>query len=266
MPVGSENGRLAAIVLAGGQGTRMKSAVPKAAHLLLGRPLAAWPAGLARRLGASPIVVVVSRRGGHVERALGGFRPRAALSFAVQERPLGTADAVRAGLPATQGAEHVLILNGDVPLVRRDTLARLERAYRDSGGSLALLSCVLPDGASYGRILRDDGGRVLAIREARDASPAEKAAREVNVGVYLVRRELLEEALGRLDCRNAQGEFYLTDLVALLHAEGHTVAALPLEDPVEMQGVNTRAELAEAGRELVRRRLAGFRVAAGLRR
>ncbi len=250
--------KLAAVVLAGGQGTRMKSRLPKAAHLLLGRPLAAWPVRLAQKVGAHPLVVVVGERGGPVERTTSASFPAGRLRFALQDQPRGTADAVVAGREATEGAEHVLILNGDVPLIRKDTIERLVEAYVESGEALALLSCVLDDGGSYGRVLRDDVGAVTAIREARDANPEEKAVTEVNVGVYLARRELLYEGLSRLDSDNAQGEFYLTDLVEILRADGHRVAGVPLDDAVEMQGVNTRAELAMAGGELVARMVEGW--------
>ena len=240
---------LAAVVLAGGLGTRMRSARPKSLHPLLGLPLAAWPVRAAMAAGADPVVAVVSPGREDLQRALAASCDGAALRFAVQEEARGTADAVASARAATEGLEHVFLLYGDVPLLRTETLQRLVDAYRDTGETLALVTCVLDDGAHYGRILRTGGpdGDVVAIREARDTSPEERAVREVNVGAYLARRAPLFEALGQLSSDNAQGEFYLTDIVEVLVAAGRRVGAVRIDDCREMQGVNTRAELAAAG-------------------
>lgn len=238
---------LGAIVLAGGRGTRLRSAWPKALHRVLGLPLGAWPVRAALAAGADPVIVVVGDPTGAVEAAIRGALPEDAaerVRFALQAAPLGTADAVSAARAASEGVPHLLLLNGDLPLVRVETLDRLVATYEGSGGALALTTCVLEDGGAYGRVLRDERGAVDAIREARDASDAERAVREVNVGAYLARRDLLFDGLARLDARNAQGELYLTDLVHVFRGDGHVVGALVLEDPEEMQGVNTRGELA----------------------
>jgi bifunctional UDP-N-acetylglucosamine pyrophosphorylase/glucosamine-1-phosphate N-acetyltransferase len=241
---------LGAVVLAGGRGTRMKSAHPKALHRLLGWPLAAWPVRAALEAGAAPVIVVVGDPGGAVEGAIRAALPpedAARVRFALQAAPLGTADAVLAARAASEGSEHLFLLNGDVPLLRPETLAALAAAYDTSGRALALATCELPDGGAYGRVLRGPVGSVVAIREAKDAGPAERAVREVNVGAYLAQRERLFDALGRIDARNAQGELYLTDIVHVLVGDGRRVAGVPLRDPDEMQGVNTRAELARCG-------------------
>lgn len=237
---------LGAVVLAGGKGTRMRSALPKAGHRLLGLALGAWPVRLAHAAGAQPVVAVVGALGGPIEAALRDGAGDAPLRFALQAAPRGTADAVAASEAATEGLSHLFLLNGDVPLFTRESMTRLVATYRASGEALALASCVLADGGSYGRVLRDADGAVRAIREARDATAEERTVREVNVGAYLVRRALLYDALRRLTPDNAQGELYLTDLVERLRADGHRVAAVALEDPAEMQGVNTREELAQA--------------------
>lgn len=246
-------GAVGAIILAGGRGTRLRSAHPKALHRLLGLPLAAWPVRAALAAGADPVIVVVGDPDGVVEAAVRAALPAdaaARVRFALQAAPLGTADAVLAAQAASEGVPHLFLLNGDVPLLRPETLGRLAAAYDDTGQALALATCALPDGGAYGRVLRAADGAVVAIREARDATPEERAVREVNVGAYLARRDLLFDGLARLDARNAQGELYLTDLVQVLVAAGHRVAGVPLEGEVELQGVNTRGELARCGAAL----------------
>ena len=246
MAATDERGATGAVVLAAGRGTRMKSAAPKALHRLLGVPLPVWPIRAALAVGAEP-VVVVGDPAGAVAAAVGECltaTEAARVRFAVQETPRGTADAVLAARDASDEASHLYILNGDVPLLRVESLAALAAAYDRSGRTLALATCLLADGGAYGRVLRDAAGAVLAIREARDASPVEAAVGEVNVGAYLVRRDRLFEGLARLSPRNAQGELYLTDLVEVLVSDGHRVAGVPLADPQELQGVNNRAELA----------------------
>ena len=247
---------LCAIVLCGGKGTRMRSARPKSIHRLLGLPLSAWPIRCALGIGAAPVVVVVSERSGAVEQELRAAFPEDDLRFAWQERPLGTADAVLAGRDASAGSDAVLIVYGDVPLLRRETLSRLSLAYRDSGQALALVTCELSDGAHYGRALRDETGELVALREAKDASDEERRIGEVNVGVYLCRRELLFAGLERLDSENAQGELYLTDLVEILVGDGRRVGTVRIDDPSEMLGVNSREELARAC-EVLRSRVNG---------
>jgi UDP-N-acetylglucosamine diphosphorylase/glucosamine-1-phosphate N-acetyltransferase len=235
-----------AIILAAGKGTRMASDLPKVLHPMAGEPLVAYPIRAARQAEASVVVVVVGYEGERVRDEVLARFPDAAgwLRFATQAQQLGTGHAVLCALPEVPDGDGIaLVLSGDVPLVRATTLRTLiERAQACSAG-LALTSFRPPDPSGYGRILRDTHGRVLGIREHRDASVAERAIGECNAGTYAVRLPLLRADLPRLGRSNAQGEIYLTDLVELATARGE-VAALEI-DPLEAAGVNTPQQLAE---------------------
>ncbi|MEN8181737.1 MAG: NTP transferase domain-containing protein, partial [Myxococcota bacterium] len=214
---------LAALILAAGQGTRMKSQRAKVLHDLAGLPLLEHPLRAVACLGARRLVVVVGRDAEEVQER---FRGRA--HFVVQEPQLGTGHAVLQARPALEDhGGDVLILYGDTPLLRAETLLAMRERKAQTGASLVLLSARLP---LPGRVVRDGEGRVRRIVEVTDASPAELAIEESNTGVYLVGTELLWKALSQLDDRNAQGEIYLTDIVERVLAEGHRVEALPLED------------------------------------
>ncbi|HWV38743.1 MAG TPA: bifunctional UDP-N-acetylglucosamine diphosphorylase/glucosamine-1-phosphate N-acetyltransferase GlmU [Vulgatibacter sp.] len=251
----------AAIVLAAGKGTRMKSNLAKVLHEANGRPLAWYPIRRALAMGCDPVVVVVGHQGEEVRERLESLFPGAPLCFAVQERQLGTGHAVRCAREALAGAEgRVLILYGDVPLLTEATLARLVEAGQ--GRTLAFLSMRPEDPTGYGRVVRDEAGAVRAIVEQKDASPEERALRECNAGIYDVDAAFLWRELENLDDENAQGELYLTDLVAAAHRAGD--AAVAVEAPVdEVSGVNDRAELASAAKEL-RRRLVLAHMRAGV--
>lgn len=229
-----------AVVLAAGKGTRMRSDLPKVLHLLAGEPLVAHVIRTAREAGAGGVVVVVGHRAELVRAAL---EPRFdGVRFAVQPEMRGTGDAVRCALPEL--ADHdgpVLILSGDVPLLRPATIAALVQRCADSGAGLALATFQPADPTGYGRIVRDAAGRVRAIVEERDAGPAERAIGECNAGVYCADASLLRDRLPQLGSANAQGEIYLTDLVALAADRG--VAALPVPAE-EVAGVNTVEQLA----------------------
>lgn len=243
----------AAIVLAAGKGTRMKSSTAKVLHAANGRPLAFYAVRQAIAAGCGPVVVVVGHQAGDVREALTRLLPGAPLVFAQQEEQLGTAHAVlcaRRALSRHKG--RILILYGDVPLVELSTLRGLVAAGRRS--RLALLSMRPADPAGYGRVIRDARGRVTSIVEHRDASAEQRRVGECNAGLYDVDAEFLWSGLRRVGSRNAQREFYLTDLVALAHQQGRP--AIAVEAPVEeVSGVNDRVELAEAGRVLLRRLL-----------
>jgi bifunctional UDP-N-acetylglucosamine pyrophosphorylase / glucosamine-1-phosphate N-acetyltransferase len=233
-----------AVVLAAGKGTRMRSDRPKVLHELLGRPMVAWPVQAALDAGAAQCVVVVGSDGDDVRSALTArFGDR--VRFAVQPEQRGTGDAVRHGLEAVpDGASRVLILYGDTPLLTAGTLGALVEAAKNSSGPLALLTTTLPDPTGYGRILRDGHGNIAGIREQRDASEAERAITEVNPGIYAVEAAFLRTAIGQLTPDNAQGELYLTDVVAMAATGGGVVGvARPMD---ELRGVNDRHELAVA--------------------
>jgi bifunctional UDP-N-acetylglucosamine pyrophosphorylase/glucosamine-1-phosphate N-acetyltransferase len=248
-----------AVLLAAGQGTRMKSAQPKVLHRLCGKPMLHWVVDAAFAAGARDVVVVVGHGRDAVEASLAeayGARVRTAVQ-AVQR---GTGDAVRCALPAIAAdAEHVLLLCGDTPLLDAAELRALRDAAVDAAAPLAVLTCDAPDPTGYGRILRDAGGRVLGIREHRDATAEERALREVNSGVYVARAGFLRDAIQRLTPDNAQGELYFTDVVALAAREA---SALGFKAPgaASLAGINDRAQLAAAEDALY------ARVADGLRR
>ena len=228
--------------MAAGLGTRMRSATPKHLHPVLGRRLVDWVLEAARPLGAAPLVVVASLESAE---AFDG------LEVAVQAEPLGTGDAAAAARPLVAGrARDVLVLSGDAPLLTPELLESLVATHRTENAGATVLSFEPVDPARYGRILRDGEGRLRAIVEASDAGPEELAIGEVNSSIYVFRDELLWPALERLEPANAQGELYLTDAVRHLVEDGATVAVHVAPDPIEAEGVNTRAELAAAAAAL----------------
>ena len=247
---------LAAVVMAGGRGTRMRSAVPKHLHPLLGRRMVDWVVEAARPLGPDPLVIVASP---DTADAFPG------MTVAVQERALGTGDAVRSAREAAGGADEVLVLSGDTPLLTTELLTALVERHRTSDAAATVLSFVPDDIRSYGRVLRDAAGDLSAIVEAADATPEQLAVGEANSSIYVFRAELLWPALERLTPANAQGELYLTDAVRDLVTDGRRDAVHVAPDPEETEGVNTRVELAAAGatlrdRILTRHMLAGATV------
>jgi len=230
---------IAAVVMAGGLGTRMKSAVPKHFHPILGRRMVDWVIEAGRTAGASPIVVVASpaTREEYDDT----------VEIAVQDPPLGTGDAVRVARDALDGrAADVLVLSGDTPLLTPELLDDLVAAHRRAGAAATILSALPDDPRLYGRVIRADSGEVLRVAEGRDASPDELAVREVNTSIYVFRSDDLWPALEKLEPKNVQGELYLTDAIEILASEGKRVAAYAAPDARETDGVNTRAELAAA--------------------
>ncbi len=244
---------LAAVVLAAGKGTRMKSGTAKVLHELSGRPLAWFPVRAALDAGASPVVVVVGHQAGAVEAALRAALPRAPLRFAQQSEQRGTAHAVLAARAALRGVDGAIaILSGDTPLLSSTTLKRVVQARSRSRAPLSFATMNLAEPRGYGRVVRDEDGRPARIVEEKDASPAERVIGEVNAGLYCADAEFLWKALAKVGSDNAQGEFYLTDLVALA-AKRSPAVAVEVE-PLEAVGVNDREELARAGQVLQRRR------------
>jgi bifunctional UDP-N-acetylglucosamine pyrophosphorylase / glucosamine-1-phosphate N-acetyltransferase len=224
--------------MAGGLGTRMRSATPKHLHRLLGRRMVDWVLEAVRPLEPDRLVVVSS------PEHRGEFQ---GVDVAVQERPLGTGDAVSAAGRALAGrAGDVLVLSGDTPLLTPRLLEALLASHREAGAAATVLAFETSDPGSYGRLLRGEDGTLRAIVEAVDASAEELAIREVNSSIYVFDAPKLWPALGRLEAANAQGELYLTDVVRHLVADDERVAVHTAPDPVEAEGVNTRAELAAA--------------------
>jgi len=227
---------LAAVVMAGGLGTRMKSATPKHLHPLLGLRLVDWVIAAAREAGVDRVVVVASPS---TAGLFGG------LEVAVQEQPLGTGDAVRSARAALDGfGGDVLVLNGDVPALTGETLGALVTTHRGEGAAATVLSFEPDDVRAYGRVVRDADGRLARIVEAGDASPEVLALGEVNSGIYVFRAATLWPALERLEPHNAQGELYVTDTLGLLVDDGEPCSVHVAADPFEVEGINTRVELA----------------------
>jgi bifunctional UDP-N-acetylglucosamine pyrophosphorylase/glucosamine-1-phosphate N-acetyltransferase len=243
---------LSCVILAAGKGTRMRSGLPKVMHRLGDVPLVSYPVQLAQGAGADPVVVVTGHGHHLVEDYLTDRFE--GLRFVRQEEQLGTAHAVAQAGPVLRNFPgRILILYGDVPLVPRKVITELIDAMDNSAAPLALATTFHDHPPAYGRIIRNDQGQVLSIREDRDCTPQERAITELNPGLYLVQAEFLFSALDRVDQQNAQGEFYLTDLVALASRRG-TVPSVSVEFD-DVLGVNDRADLAR----VEQRRLRGQR-------
>jgi bifunctional UDP-N-acetylglucosamine pyrophosphorylase/glucosamine-1-phosphate N-acetyltransferase len=240
---------VAAIVLAAGKGTRMRSSRAKVLHEVVGRPLIAYPIDLARALGADPVVAVLGHQLAAVETALQARFGTGTVIVVEQAEQRGTGHAVRLAMPAVTRAISkaedalVLVLYGDVPLLRRETLEELigtARRYK----CLALVTATPPDATGYGRIQRDQRGHVIGVVEHKDATPEELGIREINAGIYCAPAEFFREATATLGSSNAQGEYYLTDIVA---RAANSIGVSAIEASIEdVGGINDRVQLAEA--------------------
>jgi len=251
--------KVAAVILAAGKGTRMKSQRPKVLHPLGGLPLAVYPARLARDLGCSPVALVV----GHGAEAVSTALAEEELVFAEQLEQLGTGHALLCAEAALHGfSGTLLLLCGDVPLLRRETLERLLTAHRAAAAAVTVLTAEMADPYGYGRIVRENGD-VARIVEEKDAAPAEKAICEINTGIYALAAPWVFAALRRVGRDNAQGEYYLTDIVGLARGEGRRVCAVIAGDAAEAMGINDRVQLAEAA-TILRRRLNEEHMRAGV--
>jgi bifunctional UDP-N-acetylglucosamine pyrophosphorylase/glucosamine-1-phosphate N-acetyltransferase len=236
------------VILAAGKGTRMKSLQPKVLHPLAGRPLIEHVLRTVDRLGARSTTLVIGHGADDVRAALNG---RPSLQFVVQSPQLGTGHALLQTAPVLADKKGmVLLLYADVPLLQPATLARLVETHRATRAAATILTAELEDPYGYGRIVRDDRGRVTRIVEERDASRDERAIREINSGIYALELAPLFDALNALAVDNAQGEYYLTDLVAIYARRNLPVETLTLDAPAELQGVNSRVDLADLTRIL----------------
>lgn len=238
---------LSVVVLAAGQGTRMKSNLPKVLHRIAGKPLLEHVINDAQALQAEQIIVVYGHGGEQVRQALSAYE----LEWVEQAEQLGTGHAVEQALPAIADDHMVLLLYGDVPLICVHTLRRLVAATE--GDSLALLTAKLDDPTGYGRIIRDAAGRVQCIVEQKDASPEQLQVNEINTGMLAVKASLLRQWIAQLDDNNAQGEFYLTDIVGLAVADGVTVTTASPDEICEIEGVNNKRQLAQLERAFQQR-------------
>jgi bifunctional UDP-N-acetylglucosamine pyrophosphorylase/glucosamine-1-phosphate N-acetyltransferase len=249
---------ISAIVLAAGHGTRMRSERPKPLHVICGRPMVMHVLHSLVGLEVERTVVVVGHGAERVTKKVQDQCPsNLHVTFVEQEVQAGTGDAVLVGLSMVNDGlgedDTVLVLPGDAPLLRHETLDELLVAHHVGGNAATLLTAVLDDPTGYGRLLRAKDGRVARVVEERDASLDQRAITEVNTGVYAFRRDLLGPALRRITPANVQGEYYLTDVVEVLYEAGHRVDTMPTSDPDEAQGVNDRVQLAQAEAELRRR-------------
>jgi bifunctional UDP-N-acetylglucosamine pyrophosphorylase/glucosamine-1-phosphate N-acetyltransferase len=257
--------RLDILVLAAGLGTRMKSNKAKVLHQLGGRPLIAHVCRAAQSLDPTKIHVIVGHQADKVQAAVIQELNSDQVAFVTQARQLGTGDAVLSAQPTLQAAgSTVLILSGDVPLIRIDTLRSLLQHHQQTKSAGTILSVRMENPTGYGRIVRDEQGRFLKIVEQKDATPEEKQIREINSGIYCFETERLFPALNRVQPKNQQGEYYLTDVAEILRNDGDDVNVHLHTDAREVSGVNTRAELAEFENLLRRNTIRGLMLDGGV--
>ncbi|WP_277681569.1 bifunctional UDP-N-acetylglucosamine diphosphorylase/glucosamine-1-phosphate N-acetyltransferase GlmU [Saccharomonospora azurea] len=250
-------GPLSTVILAAGEGTRMRSSLPKVLHPIAGRPLIEHAVRAAAGLDPDELVVVVGhgreavgRHLSHLKTVLGR-----AVTSAVQESQKGTGHAVSCALDAVPAAAAgtVLVTYGDVPLLDTETLTSLLAEHQERGNAVTVLTAIVDDPTGYGRIVRDDAGEVTGIVEHKDADEAQRAITEINSGVYAFDGAVLVDALSRLSTDNAQGELYLTDVLGIARGDGRGVGALAVADPWLTEGINDRVQLSALGAELNRR-------------
>jgi bifunctional UDP-N-acetylglucosamine pyrophosphorylase/glucosamine-1-phosphate N-acetyltransferase len=253
---GTTSRPLSAVVLAAGHGTRMRSARPKPLHRLCGRPMILHVLDALAELPVTRVVVVVGHRAEWVTKTLIEHAPPGmAIEFVEQVEQRGTGDAMSValtGLPDEEDGDDgdVVVLPGDTPLLRPGTLARLVRSHRASDAAATLLTAVLDEPTGYGRVVRGRDDAVARVVEHGDATDEELEVQEVNTSMYCFKRSVLAPSLRRLSPANAQGEYYLTDVVEVLYEAGHRVGSVVVEDTMEVAGVNDRAQLAVAESEL----------------
>ncbi len=237
----------AVIVLAAGEGTRMKSRIPKVLHTLCGRSMLGHAVAAASGLEPERLVLVAGHRRDEVGAEAARYAP--GVHVVVQDRLAGTGNAVRMVTEALGDLPGVVVVTyGDMPLLQTQTLAALVREHAAAGNAVTVLTARVPDPSGYGRIIRDDDGSLAAIVEEADATAAQRAIDEINSGCYALDGALLAGAIKRVATGNAQGQEYLTDVVAILRGDGHPVGTVLAADPAEIQGVNDRVQLAQVRR------------------
>lgn len=239
-----------AVVLAAGKGTRMKSAVAKVLHTVFFRPMIHHVLDTVRHTGIAQCAVIVGHQRQEVEQALKPY----AVTTVVQEQQLGTGHAVLCAEVACADKSEVLILCGDTPLIRTETLHEMIDAHHRERAILTLMTTLVDEPFGYGRILNDQQGRILAIVEEKDATNEQRQIKEINAGIYLVNRSFLFEALRQVGTNNAQGEVYLTDIVAVANQQKQRVHTFLHPQAIDVLGVNSRVELAQAQATLQQRR------------
>jgi len=244
---------IATVILAAGKGTRMKSELVKVLHPILGLPMLSYPIELSLKgIKAEKTIVVVGHQADRIQGMFKNFK----IDIALQEKQLGTGHAVLQAIPFLQSfSGTVLILCGDVPLVELETLRSFIDTYKENGSTLSVLAAVVEEPFGYGRILRNSEGWLEKIVEEKDASEKERMIREINTGIFCVKAPFLMEGLREIGKENAQGEYYLTDLVEVAKKRGLRCSAHIVADPVEVMGINTRVDLAMANDVLRQKKL-----------
>ncbi|NLY42876.1 MAG: NTP transferase domain-containing protein [Clostridiaceae bacterium] len=240
---------LSAIILAAGEGKRMKSNKSKVLHTVCGKAMVEWVFNSVQQAGIHHCVIVVGYKADEVMEYMG---PK--VQYALQKEQLGTGHAVMQAIPFLRNRDgYVIVLNGDAPLIQGDTIRKAFNFHIDSKNAATVLTTELEDPTGYGRIVRDKNNNVMKIVEHKDADEKERMIKEVNSGVYCFTIPYLIDSLGKLDNKNAQGEYYLTDTIEILIREGHKVGAMKVDDSAQLEGVNDRTQLLKVEEEMKRR-------------
>ena len=237
-----------AVILAAGMGTRMKSKTPKVLHKVLGKSMVQYSIDAARKAGAEEICIIIGHGGNQVRKMVG-----AGVTYVEQKEQLGTGHAVMCAREFIGTEGQTLILCGDTPLIKGETLKSLMERHVEQGNQVTMLSTILEDPTGYGRIIRNEKGEFVKNVEHKDATEAERASKEVNSGMYLFESKALFDSLSKLTNDNAQGEYYLPDTLSIIRSEGGQVDAVITEDETEIMGVNSRVQLADATRIMQQR-------------
>ena len=240
---------IASIILAAGKGVRMKSKIPKVLHKVSGKSLIWHVCQATSYIGVEESIIIVGHQAEEVKAEMG-----TKYKYALQEKQLGTGHAVMQAEPyLSKDVETVVVLCGDTPLLTGAALQKLLKHHQETGAFATILSAILEEPSNYGRIVRNAAGQVEMIVEEKDASPREKAIKEINSGTYCLNREALFNALKKITPENKQGEYYLTDVIEILVKNNQKVEAVAVENPVEISGINTRVHLAEAEKAFQKR-------------
>lgn len=230
-----------AVILAAGKGTRMKSDLPKVLHKVEGKPMVHYAIQAAKDAGATDVIVIVGYQGQLVKKEIVDF-----VEYAEQREQLGTGHAVKCAQPLLGTEGDVVVFCGDTPLITADTIKKLYDKHKHESNGVTVLSAIMEDPTGYGRIIRDAEGHFVKIVEHKDCTDDELKVNEINSGMYVFNAEALNASLSLLNNDNAQGEYYLTDTVAIIKNAGLKINALPVEDNDEILGVNTISQLMTA--------------------
>lgn len=230
------------IILGAGLGKRMYSKTPKVLHKILGKAIISFVIDKVKNIKCAEVIVVTGKNRKNIEKELGN-----AVKYAVQPIPLGTGDAAKKGIEIATYTT-VLILNGDVPLLRENTIKGLIDYHQQTKAHLTILTCIMKNPSGYGRILKDKRNRVSRIIEHTDTTPEQRRINEINVGAYYGNKQAMLAALGKINPQNRQGELYITDIVEALHRQKKKIVGFRINDEEEMMGINAQSDLARARR------------------